>query len=200
MQLMWLVAGPNGSGKSTVARSHLIPPPGLEHINADDIAAEMRRDAPTEPEDKRSLRAAREADARVDACIRDERSFMVETVLSSGKYWPRVTLAKAKGFLFVLTYVVLRDPQLSIERVSQRVAGGGHDVPSDRIVSRWHKSVYSLRRFAEQADAGHIFDNSTVGRPTLIAQRFDEGWRQLAPCRIPEIEEAMAGLWIPLRP
>lgn len=191
---MWIVAGPNGSGKTTFTRSGFIQSilgEPFEAINPDDIAAELRASDPDLDPDKASLAAARASDARVDACIVEGRSFLIETVLSSDKLMARVERALDLGFRIGFTFVVVATPDLSVRRVLQRVALAGHFVPAAKIKARWPRSIANLPWFARRAHVVHVVDNSEIGRPALIAEKNEAGWIWHRPGRIGEIDAAV---------
>ena len=171
---MWIIAGPNGAGKSSFAGRFL---DGLGHrkltkLNADERTAELRRMLPEAGQRGLNLRAAVEIDAAVADNIESNRSFVVETVLSSPKYRDDVLAAKAAGFRFGLIYISLFPPDLSPLRVAERTAKGGHDVDPATAIARHHRSHEELRWFAPQADILMVFDNSAAdGKPVLVASR-----------------------------
>ncbi len=77
--------------------------------------------------------------------------------------------AKQKGWLVFLIYVGVDNVQTSIERVAQRVASGGHNVPEADIRRRFTRSLANLPRVLQQTDYASIFDNSTrVGYRKII--------------------------------
>ena len=179
MPQLWIVAGPNGSGKTTLVRSGVLQRhigPDTRHINPDDITAELRRLDPATAQDALNLRAAQMSDAELDQCIASGHSVLVETVLSSDKFKPRVAAARAAGFTIGLTFVVLADPALSVDRVAQRVALGGHDVPQERIRARWYRAVANMPWFADHADIVQVIDNSQIANPVLIAEKAEGRW------------------------
>ena len=45
--------------------------------------------------------------------------------------------AKEKGYFVRCYYVLTADPAINVLRVKSRVAAGGHDVPEDKIISRY---------------------------------------------------------------
>jgi predicted ABC-type ATPase len=116
----------------------------------------------------------------------------VETVLSTDKYRPLVSLAKVHGFEIQLLHVVLRDVELNIQRVKTRAAKGGHDVPEDKIRERRGRSFQQLAWFLDQADRALIYDNSARS-PLLIGSKQD-GTIRLDPKAPPEILEAVRSL------
>ncbi len=52
------------------------------------------------------------------------------------------------------------DPAINVERVKLRVSQGGHDVPEDRIRSRYDRSIGLLDDACASADRAYVFDNS----------------------------------------
>ncbi len=60
----------------------------------------------------------------------------------------------------MLVFVGTADPAINLDRVAQRVEEGGHDVPADRIVARYSRTMDLLPRAVEQSHKALIFDNS----------------------------------------
>ena len=106
----------------------------------------------------------------LDASIRAHQTIGVETVLSTDKYRRLVLAAKERDFGFRLIFVMLRTPELNVERVRMRVRKGGHAVPEDKIKARWAKSLAQLPWFLQQADQAAIFDNSGAV-PKLVGRK-----------------------------
>lgn len=169
MPTLVLIAGPNGSGKSTLAAHPVIvslaqTPEDAQaplHINPDQI----RRELGEAENAALDLRAAQLADEQLDEAIEIGRSAIRETVLSTARLLPVVEKAKRRGFRVVLLFVFLRDPALNIARVAQRAQLGGHDVPADKIRSRWARAMETLAPFAALADVLMVFDNSARATP-----------------------------------
>ena len=176
---MWLLAGPNGAGKSTFTCHGVIREisgQAVLELNADERAQQIRQAEP-EAQDI-ELRAARETDAAVAACIERGDDFLIETVLSTDKYIDDVEFALQLGFRIGMVYVALATPQDAIRRVALRVSQHGHNVPADRIAPRWARSISMLGRFVPLCECLYVFDNSgpaTHGDPVLIAYKNEEG-------------------------
>lgn len=188
--IFWIVAGPNGSGKSSIyqdvdielfARSIWIINPDLLTARIQAVEQLQLRDA--------NLQAVQRIEAWLRASIRAHQTVGVETVLSTDKYRRLVREAKVLGFEVRLTYVILESADHSIERVKLRVAKGGHDVPRDRIIARYARSLEQLPWFLEQADQASIFDNSSAS-PRLIASKH-AGTIVVDPEALPQIIEVM---------
>lgn len=178
---LWIVAGPNGSGKSTLYDTTLIDDFGRSVwiINPDLLTRRIM-----DSEGLELLDANRQAVERImdwlDASLRTHQTVGVETVLSTDKYRALVQRARAGGFDVCLIYVMLRSPELNIERVKVRVARGGHDVPHAKIVARYERSLAQLPWFLEEADRAYIFDNSGA-EPRLVAEKLPDGAVALDP-------------------
>ncbi len=52
------------------------------------------------------------------------------------------------------------NPAINIQRVKTRVAAGGHTVPEDKIVSRYHRSLALLGRAISHTNRAFLFDTS----------------------------------------
>ena len=158
---LWIVAGPNGSGKSSLYDRTDIEAfdQSVWIINPDRLTERIRQVENLALADA-NVAAVTRIEAWLQASIAAHQTVGVETVLSTDKYRRLVTAAKARGFEFRLIYVVLQSPDLNVERVRLRVRKGGHDVPEDKIRSRWHRSIGQLPWFLAEADQAVIFDNS----------------------------------------
>ena len=135
MSRLDLIAGPNGAGKTTLYQRVIRPArPGLPFVNADLIA----RDRFPGDESANAYEAARIAARARQALIDARLDFCTETVFSHASKVELVTTATAAGYDVVL-HVVMIPPELSSRRVASRVAAGGHDVPTGKLVSRYQR-------------------------------------------------------------
>ncbi len=156
-----VIAGPNGSGKTTLTRG-LLPSlverlPGLVAINPDDIALREFRDRPYESV---ILEAAERAKTQREAAIQEGRNLLFETVFSAEDKLGFLRRAKAAGYVVRLIFIATDDPAINCARVALRAARGGHDVPTDRILSRYPKSMAQAALALPFVDRGHVLDNT----------------------------------------
>jgi predicted ABC-type ATPase len=119
--------------------------------------------------------------------------FLVETVLSPDKYVDDIERALARGYQLGVIYVGLATPEDAVRRVALQRAVGGHDVPKDRIVARWSRSIAMLGRIVPLAHCLYAFDDTSTAGPTLIARKEGHALDMLAPGRIPEIDAVLMG-------
>ena len=76
---------------------------------------------------------------------------------------------KSRGWLVVLMYIGIVDPNVNVLRVADRVELGGHDVPSADILRRYDRSLANLGKAAKIADRLILYDNSTDAGHQLLA-------------------------------
>ena len=141
-------AGPNGSGKSTVTK--MLDVAGV-YINADNIQAAMHCD---------TLSAARIAEEQRNKCLEGKLDFTFETVFSTRTKLDFLTKAKQQGYFIKCFYILTADPGVNISRVEVRVRSGGHDVPEDKIVSRYYKALSLIPELVSICDIINIYDNT----------------------------------------
>ncbi|HEY3762032.1 MAG TPA: hypothetical protein VGN23_09825 [Verrucomicrobiae bacterium] len=80
------------------------------------------------------------------------------------------------------------DPAINLSRVRNRVKLGGHTVPEDRIVSRYHRSLDLLMDAIRHTNRTYIFDNSgdsAEGKQTWIAEITEGRKLELRTDKIP---------------
>lgn len=98
-------------------------------------------------------------------------SFSFETVMSSPDKVALLAKAQRMGYRMYLYYVATDDPAINLARVQARVRQGGHDVPADKVVSRYHRSLDLLLDAIRVSDRAYLFDNSrSGGAQTWIAE------------------------------
>jgi len=192
---LWIVAGPNGAGKTTLVEKGVVQAIAgheLATLNADVRTRELLAADPLLTD--ANLRAAIEIDAQLAARIEQRVDVLVETVLSSDKYLDDVERALALGYQVGMIYIGLASPADSLRRVALRHERGGHDVPRDRVVSRWSRSIAILGRMVDKVDRLFVFDNTRPEGPRLIALKVAGHVTLLEAGRIPEIDAVLAGI------
>jgi predicted ABC-type ATPase len=101
-------------------------------------------------------------------------SFTCETVMSSPDKVALLQRAQQLGYRTYLYFIATDDPAINISRVRSRVKLGGHPVPEDKIISRYHRSLGLLREAIRHANRSYIFDNSSDGTSrTWLAEITD---------------------------
>ena len=150
-------AGPNGSGKSTVSKGH--PVNGV-YVNADEIKKHRGCS---------DLEAAQEAELIRESLLVSLKSFTFETVLSTERNLILLEKAKDAGYVIESIFVLTADVELNVKRIKVRVLKGGHDVPEDKIRSRYSKSLQMLNKLVAISDTCIVVDNTII--PEVIYKK-----------------------------
>lgn len=167
-----LLAGPNGAGKSTLYRALVSNgdiSKKLEFVNADLYEQSLLQHI---VDLQQRSEAARDwADNRREALLKEKTSYVSETVFSHESKLALITHAQAMGFQVVLHIVSVDDPQRLLARVMQRVREGGHNVPAQRILDRYPRTMANLKKAVRLADLAFIYDAVEVeqGAHLLVA-------------------------------
>ena len=165
--LLIALAGPNGAGKSTFYKTYL-QQLGLQFINADVIAKELNLDA---------YAAAKVAASLREELVRQRESFIFETVFSdpAGDKLAFFQNAAAIGFTVVLFFIGISSPNISNERVVFRRLKGGHDVPTDKLIARFPRTLENLRRSIRELPFVLVYDNDDLNDPYRQVAVFEAG-------------------------
>ena len=160
--MILVYAGPNGSGKSSITSYFSITG---KYINADDI--------------KRTtfcsdMQAALKAEELREDCVRNLEDFTFETVLSTERNIQLLRKAKQRGFFIKSVFVLTASPETNIIRVAARVVSGGHNVPADKIISRYWKSLNNLPELVRLSDVCHVYDNTETPTRIFKKKKYEE--------------------------
>ncbi len=181
-----VIAGPNGSGKTTITQKVLHHEwlEEAEYINPDNVAQE-KFGSWNDPE--AVLKAAQYCEEKREACLKEGRSMIFETVMSTESKVDFIRRAKEQGFFIRLFFVCTSSPKINAARIAQRVAEGGHDVPIRKIISRYAKSIANCKKASFLANRTYIYDNSAENEEAKLLFRMTDG--QLVKQYVSEIPE-----------
>ncbi len=169
MPLLTVFAGPNGSGKSSLIRQ--VDFEGRQNLLEPDAVA--KRINPGFPREA-GIAAGREVLRRTADYIQREESFAIETTLAGSWTNSVIRTALEHSFFTRLFYVCVDNPERSIQRVRERVAQGGHDVPDCDIRRRYGRSLANAGRILQIVDQGLVFDNSGAEPRPVFEVRIGE--------------------------
>lgn len=171
-QKLVVVGGANGTGKTTFALEYASKHQ-LQYIAADEIAARMAPDDPSRVQ----IAAGRKFVHAINHCIDAGESAVVESTLAGRSFARTLHQARNRGFRIVLYYVYVKEPQLCVTRVKQRVRKGGHDVPKVDIVRRFHRSITNFwtiyRQLADKWVLMYNGDEAVVDVASGDGREFD---------------------------
>jgi predicted ABC-type ATPase len=161
------LAGPNGAGKSTFYGAHL-QASGLRLVNADILARELGVDA---------YRAAELARALREKLLDQHESFIFETVFSdpAGDKISFLQKAAGAGYNVIVCFIGISSSATSEVRVAMRVSQGGHDVPTEKLIARFPRTLENLRKSIRILPHVLVFDNDNLSDPYRRIAIFNNG-------------------------
>ncbi len=171
------LAGPNGAGKTTFFEAHL-KPSGLRFLNADVLAKELEADA---------YEAARMLAALRHELVEQRESFVFETVFSDpvGDKLAFLKQTVQLGYAVVLCFIGIGGAKASEERVAIRVSQGGHDVPREKLIARFPRTLANLKAAIRELPCVLVFDNDDLRTPFRHVAIFADGCAVLLKQPIP---------------
>jgi predicted ABC-type ATPase len=172
------IAGSNGAGKTAFFHAHLREA-GLRFVNADDLASEL---------DIQAYEAAAIADSLRRELVNQRESFIFETVFSDpkGEKLAFLSEAVALGYHVVVCFIGISGAETSEERVAMRVSQGGHDVPSEKLISRFPRTIANLAAAIRSLRLVLVFDNDDLRSPFRKIADFRNGKATFVAEGIPE--------------
>ncbi len=103
-------------------------------------------------------------------------SFSQETVFSHVSKVDALAAAKAVGFRTYLYFVATEKPSVNLARVASRYAAGGHDVPPEKVMSRYARSLANVRRALPYVSRAYFFDNGGTDMRYLASWSAEDGF------------------------
>lgn len=171
MPELFIIAGPNGAGKTTASFTIL---PQIfncrEFVNADEIARGL---SPFNPESV-AFEAGRIMLQRIEQLLVADKTFAIETTLSTKSYAGLIERCRQQGYIINLIFLWLYSPELALRRVQARVEKGGHNIPEEVVKRRYQRGLLNfVNLFMPLCDKWMIADNSH-SLPSIIAQGTKE--------------------------
>ncbi|WP_395701572.1 AAA family ATPase [Aquabacterium sp.] len=160
-----VLAGVNGAGKSSVAGA-MLAAQGLAWFNPDTLARELVAELGLDGTEA-NARAWTIGRDRLEAALREGRNHAFETTLGASTI-PELLVQAARTHDVMMLFCGLASAELHLQRVKQRVAQGGHDIPEAKIRERWMSSRANLVRLLPHLARLQVFDNSAqvaLGKP-----------------------------------
>lgn len=189
MAQILVLAGVNGAGKSSLL-GQMLAADGLAWFNPDSFTRELVDRG--WQQDQANAAAWQEGVARLRAAMADDRDFAFETTLG-GNTIPALLRQASADHAVSIWFCGLADVELHLQRVAQRVAAGGHDIPEAKIRQRFDASRANLIELLPRLARLHVYDNSRpaaadgTAEPQLVLE-FERG-RVLYPASVEEMLE-----------
>jgi len=105
--------------------------------------------------------------------IKSGRNFSFESVLSHHSKLDEIREAINSSYQTYLYYICTESPIINKERVLDRVEKGGHEVPENKIETRYYNSLELLYEVIKVVHRAYIFDNS--GKSYRLIGQFYKG-------------------------
>ena len=169
-----VIAGPNGSGKTSTTRL-VIKHEWAEqcvYINPDEIAQTKFGDWNNPDAVRQSVEYCEEWRERL---LKDHKDFIFETVLSSDAKVDFLKRAKEEGYFIRVFFICTETPAINAARIAKRVMEGGHDVPIQKIISRYQKAIINVIKVAQFTDRVYFYDNSVDNQNAQLLFRTTDG-------------------------
>jgi len=165
---VYIIAGPNGAGKTTFATKFLpeyVKCPNF--VNADLIAQGLSPFSPGAV----AIKAGKLVLEQIHYFANKGVDFAFETTLAGKLYVNLLKSLKAKGYNICLFFLWIPNTDLAVSRIKNRVAQGGHNIPTKDVLRRFNRSISNFFRLYQPfLDSWILFDNSGAV-PILIAEK-----------------------------
>lgn len=114
--------------------------------------------------------------ANYEDLLSEGKTFAIETTLATRSYTSLISRAHDIGYKVVLIFFWLPTPEMAVERVKQRVAAGGHNIPIDVIYRRYNAGISNLLNiYISAVDEWSLYESKELLNPIVeLGQVIDE--------------------------
>lgn len=116
------------------------------------------------------------ADFFKEQYLKHRISFSFETVFSHPAKIDILRRAQAAGFKTYMYFIATENPVINVNRIKERVALGGHDVPEEKTRSRYLRCMEQVRYALPYLNRAYFFDNSTEQSIYLAEYESEAGF------------------------
>ncbi|HEY1841256.1 MAG TPA: zeta toxin family protein [Mycobacterium sp.] len=161
---IYVLAGVNGAGKSSIVGA-TIRDKGGEYYNPDEAARAIMAANPGLGQTDANAAAWEQGRRLLQRAIDERLDFTFETTLGGNTMPALLAEAANRGIEVRLFFVGIEGAEAHIERVRQRVRGGGHDIPEAAIRRRYRHSRINLITLLTVLTELRMYDNSATADP-----------------------------------
>lgn len=116
-----------------------------------------------------------------DRFLERGESFSQETVFSHPSKIAALKHAHELGYRTYLYFVATQNPSINLNRVAIRVAKGGHNVPADKVIGRYERSLAQVREAIPYLSRAYFFDNGGSAMKYLGQYSAEDGFAFAMP-------------------
>lgn len=161
---IFVLAGTNGAGKSSIGGATIRTRGGL-YFNPDEAARAIRVANPQLSQTQANSAAWHEGKRLLQQAIASRRDYAFESTLGGNTVVKLLEDAALKGYEVRVWYAGLASPEHHIERVKERVAKGGHNIPEADIRRRFDHSRLQLIKLLPHLTELRVYDNTARADP-----------------------------------
>ena len=156
---VFVLAGVNGAGKSSVGGAALLARK-VPFFNPDLAARALLQSHPGMDQESANAHAWAMGRDGLARALGEGLNFAFETTLGASTLTDMLLAGAGAGAQVHLWYAGLSSVELHMQRVKERVAAGGHDIPERKIRERYLSSRANLVRLLPHLASLRVFDNS----------------------------------------
>lgn len=146
-----IVGGVNGAGKSSLS--------GVLKDCLNDLGVIVDPDKLTAQHGGDEYVGGKAAIARLQECLAQQIDFTEESTLSGSFAHKMARAARDAGYTVRLYYVGLDTAEESVRRIANRVAHGGHDIPTQDVHRRFARRFRDLAKLLPLCNEATFYDN-----------------------------------------
>ncbi len=156
MARILVLAGVNGAGKSSLL-GMMLQQDGATWFNPDAFTRQLVERGWPLPE--ANAAAWQEGTRRLQEAMANDRDYAFETTLGANTI-PKLLREACQQHEVTIWFCGLESIELHLQRVAERVAAGGHDIPEEKIRHRYDSSRTNLIDLLPHLTTLHVYDNS----------------------------------------
>lgn len=115
--------------------------------------------------------------------IYQNKTFSFETVMSHPSKIDEISNVVNLGYTAYLYFICTDSPEVNVSRVHNRVEKGGHEVPEDKIIDRYYRTLKNLHLALPYCYRAYLFDNS--GKEQILIAELYKGAMEIKTDKLP---------------
>lgn len=151
MKIYTIIGGVNGVGKSSLT--------GVLAAENRDLGVIIDTDKITASFGGDKIKGGKAAIEKINDCLKRGINFTQETTLSGYRTLKTIQKARELDYFIRLYYVGVNSADESLRRIKNRVEKGGHNIPEQDVLRRYHKRFEDLAAILPYCNEVKLYDN-----------------------------------------